>query len=67
MIFIAASRSLALMSGILSSAIRRNCSRVTLPTLSRLGVAEPFSMPASLRNNTAAGGVLVMNVKLRSA
>ena len=67
MIFIAASTSLALRSGILVSAMARTCSRVTVPTLLRLGSPEPLSMPRASRSSTAAGGVLVMNVNVRSS
>ena len=41
--------------------------RLTLPTLLVFGVPLPFAIPAALRSSTAAGGVLVTNVKLRSA
>src|SRR5579863_771630 len=51
-----------LRSGILSSAILRTWARVTLPTFCLFGVPDPFSTPASFFNNTAAGGVFVMNV-----
>src|SRR5205814_3818941 len=44
---IAPSRSVAFRSCIFSSAIFLSWARVTLPTLSRLEVAEPFSIPAS--------------------
>src|SRR5207245_7953831 len=64
--FIAASMSLAVKSGILSSAILRSCARVTLPTFWRFEVGLPFSIPASFFRSTAAGGVLVMNVNVRS-
>ena len=37
-----------------------------LPTLAVLGVPLPFSMPMALRISTAAGGVFMMKVKLRS-
>src|SRR2546422_8327 len=65
-IFMAPSRSTALRSGSFSSAIFRTWARVTFPTFCRFDVGEPFSMPASFLRSTAAGGVLVMNVKLRS-
>src|SRR5690606_32646758 len=64
---IADSTPAALRSGSFSSAISRTCLRETWPTLSRLGAEEPFSSPAALRRSTAAGGVLVMKVKDRSA
>src|SRR5438874_9186971 len=38
------------------------CLRVTLPTLFLLGSLEPAAMFAAFFNNTAAGGLLVMNV-----
>src|SRR5690606_14329693 len=56
----------AFRSGIFSSAISRTCWRVTLPTLSRFGAADPFSRPAAFFNSTGAGGVLVTNVNERS-
>ncbi len=65
-IFIAASRSVAFKSGILISAIFWTWARVTLPTFWRLEVGDPFSMPASFLRSTAAGGVLVMKVNVRS-
>src|SRR5439155_24233823 len=46
MIFIAASTSLALRSGILSSAISRTLLRLIVPTLFWLGCPETFSSPA---------------------
>ena len=63
----AQSRSDAFRSAILISAIFLSCALVTLPTLVRLGWALPFSIPASLSRRFAAGGVLVMKVKVRSA
>src|SRR2546429_3609072 len=65
-IFTAASRSFAFRSGILISAIFLSWARVTLPTFWRLEVGDPFSMPASFLRSTAAGGVLVMKVNVRS-
>src|SRR5439155_700026 len=65
-IFIAASISLAFKSGIFSSAILRTWARVTFPTFCRFEVGLPFSIPASFFRSTAAGGVLVMNVNVRS-
>ena len=62
----ALSRSDALRSAILISAIFLTCARVTFPTLVRLGWPLPFSSPASLSRRFGAGGVLVMNVKVRS-
>ena len=64
---IAASTSLALRSAILMPAISRTWSRVTRPTVSRLGVVAPFSTPAALRRRSAAGGVLRMNENERSS
>ena len=58
--------SAAVRSGIFVVAISSSWARFTRPTLSVLGVPEPFGIPAALRSNTAAGGVLEMNVKLRS-
>jgi hypothetical protein len=59
--------SMALRSGILVSAISRTWARVTVPTFSRCGSGEPFSMPAALRSRTAAGGVFSTKEKLRSS
>ena len=59
--------SMAFTSGIFVSAISRNCALVTLATVSRRGVDEPFSIPAAWRNSTGVGGVLVMNVNDRSS
>ena len=68
MIRVAASRSMALRSAILVWAISRTWARVTRAgACSRPVVAEPFSTPAALRSRSAAGGVLRMNVKLRSS
>ena len=63
----ALSRSAALRSAILISAIFLTCARVTLPTLTRFGCPLPFYTPASFKRRLGAGGVLVMNVKVRSA
>src|SRR5207302_4411843 len=65
-IFMAASMSVAFRSGSLISAIFFSCARVTFPTFWRFEVGDPFSMPASFLRSTAAGGVLVMKVKVRS-
>ena len=54
-------------SGILTVAISTSASRSTRPTLATFGSPLPFSTPAALRRSTAAGGVLVMKVKLASA
>jgi len=67
MIFEAASRSLAFRSGILRSAIWRTWAALILPTFSRLGSPEPFSIPSASRIRTAAGGVLVMKSNERSS
>src|SRR5215207_9156693 len=56
-----------LRSGIFISAILRICACVTEPTLVLFGDPEPFSIPASFFNSTAAGGVLRMKVKDLSA
>src|SRR5919112_4103694 len=64
---IALSRSEALRSAILISAIFLTWARVTRPTLVRLGCPLPFSIPASLSRRLGAGGVLVIKVKVRSA
>src|SRR5436190_16284182 len=63
MIFDAASRSLAFRSGILRSAICRTWAALIVPTFSRFGSPEPFSIPSASRMRTAAGGVLVMKSK----
>src|SRR5690606_3821278 len=63
---IADSMEAALRSGILVVAISRTCWRVTFPTLSRFGTAAPLSTPAAFFRSTAAGGVFVMKVKVRS-
>src|SRR5213082_3256424 len=65
-IFMAASMSVAFRSGSLISAIFFSWARVTFPTFWRFEVGEPSSMPASFFRSTAAGGVLVMNVNVRS-
>ena len=67
MIFVAASRSLALRSSSFFSAISRSWAWVILPTLARCGSPEPLSMPIAWRIRTAAGGVLVTKVKERSS
>ena len=67
MIVEACSTSWALRSGSLRSAISRSWALVILPTLLRLGSPEPFSMRSAWRISTAAGGVLVTNVKERSS
>jgi len=64
-IAIADSIDSVLRSGSLISAIFLICALVTEPTLTRFGVPEPFSTPASFFSRTAAGGVLVMKEKDR--
>src|SRR5918998_5651698 len=63
----ALSRSAAFRSAILISAIFLTWARVTRPTLVRFGCPLPFSIPASFKRRLGAGGVFVMNVKVRSA
>src|SRR5690606_12186948 len=63
----AASRSAAVRSGDLVLAISSACARVSVPTLSRFGRAEPFCTPEAFLIRTVAGGVFMMNVKLLSA
>ena len=63
----ACSMSLALRSGILTSAISRSCFCVTRPTFSRFGSAEPFSAPAARLSSAAASGAFVTNVKVLSS
>ncbi len=67
MIFIAASTSLALRSGILVSAISRSWSLVSLPALVLCGSPEPFGTPAAFLISSEAGGVLVTKVNERSS
>ena len=62
----AASSDAAFRSGILVLAISSTCFFVTLPTLVLFGTPEPFGIPAALSSRMAAGGVLVMNVNVRS-
>src|SRR5215467_1762835 len=62
----AESRFVVLRSTSLIFAISSTCFLVTLPTLLRLGSAEPFAIPAARSSSTEAGGVLRMNVKVRS-
>ena len=49
------------------SAIERSCDFEILPTLFRFGSAEPFSIPSASLIRTAAGGVFVMKVNVRSS
>src|SRR5207237_9711494 len=65
--FLAASRSLALRSGILVWAISVSCFSVIVLTTSRPGVSDAFSSPAAARSRTGVGGVLVMKVNERSS
>jgi len=64
---IAASSSLAFRSGSLVVAISRIWSRLILPTLSVCGVADPLARPAAFLISSAAGGVFVTKVKVRSS
>ena len=63
----AASTSEVFKSGILVSAISLSCALVTLPTLFLFGSPDPLGIPVVFLRRTAAGGVLVMKEKLRSA
>ena len=64
---IAASTDAAFKSGIFNSAIFCSSALLMVATLVLLGTAEPdFSLQAFF-NRTAAGGVLVMKLKLLSA
>src|SRR6476619_65300 len=65
--FFAASKSFALRSGIFVFAISATCASVTVPAPSRPGAIDPLAMPAAWRRSTGVGGVLRMNVKLRSS
>ena len=67
MIFIAASTSLALRSGILVSAISRTWARVIVPALTLGALPEPFSRPAALRISREAGGVFSVKSNERSS
>ena len=60
-IFIAPSRLVAFRSFIFVSAIFFTAARLIFPTFSLFGLPEPFSMPASLRMRSAAGGDFVTN------
>jgi hypothetical protein len=66
MLFTAASIEAAFRSGIFCLAISSTCAYVTLPTLFLFGVPEPLARFAAFLSRTAAGGVLVTKVKLRS-
>src|SRR3990172_2811207 len=63
----AASRSLALRSFILVSAIWRTWSRVSVPTFWRIWAGLPFSSPAAFLIRSDAGGVLREKVNERSS
>src|SRR5579875_856977 len=65
--FSAASMVVALRSGNFVWAISRICWRVMVPTLSRLGTADPLGTPAAFLRRSAAGGVLSTNVNERSS
>ena len=67
MTFIAWSTSRAFRSTSFASAMPRSWAFVSLPTLLRFGSAEPFSSRSASLIRTAAGGVFVMKVKLRSS
>ena len=62
----ACSRSRALRSANLVSAIFLTWSAVTVPTLVLWGSAEPEAMPGGLLQQDGGGGLLVMNSKVRS-
>src|SRR5579864_8130638 len=62
----AAPRSKQFRSGILILAISSTCFSVILPTLVLFGSADPLAKFTARLINTGTGGVLVMNVKLRS-
>ena len=58
------SMSVQLRSGIFCSAILRTSSLLIVATLSRWGTPEAVSMPQAFLIRRAAGGVLVMKLKL---
>ena len=64
---IADSIEAAFKSGIFNSAISRTWSEDTTPMWSLLGTPDPLGSPAARKSSTAAGGVLVINEKVRSA
>src|SRR5271167_2404701 len=66
MLLIAFSTEAAFKSGIFCLAMSSTCRAVTLPTLSLFGVPDPLAIPAARLRRIAAGGVLVMKVKVRS-
>ena len=57
----------ALRSGILRVAISSSCALVILATFVLLGTPEPEAILHAFLSKTAAGGVLVMKLKLLSA
>src|SRR6188508_632165 len=61
-VFTAAARSVQLRSGIFCLAMSSTCLAVTVPTLLRLGSADPLARLAIFFSSTDAGGVLVMKV-----
>src|SRR6476659_2656097 len=67
MIFDAASRSFALRSFILTSAISRSCERLMLPAADLPVSEEPFWIFAAFFRRKDAGGVLVVKENDRSA
>src|SRR5476651_2640443 len=66
MVRTAASKPLAVRSGIFILAISSSCLREIFPTLAVFGVALPLGIPSALAMSTDAGGVFMMKVKLRS-
>src|ERR1700691_4659719 len=66
MLFTADSTETVFKSGIFCLAISSTCFSVTVPTLSLFGVPEPLARFAAFFSRTAAGGVLVTKVKVRS-
>ena len=64
---IAASTDAAFKSGILSSAIFCNSALEMVATFVLFGTADPDLSLQAFFSNTAAGGVLVMKLKLLSA
>src|SRR5215469_9951465 len=67
MIFSAASIVVAFRSGIFVSAICRSCAEVSVPTLVLCGSALPLSTPTAFLISSAAGGVLVTKLNVRSS
>ena len=64
---IAASRSSAFRSGIFELGDLADLLHRDLADLVPVRHAEPFASPAAFLSSTAAGGVLVMKVNVRSA